>query len=182
MYDLGVLYVSQNKFPEAEEKLKEVVKKDDKNVAARTMLGVVLQSQGKIEDANRQYRRALEIDPRNALAANNLASNLADHGGDLDEAIKYAQIAQVAAPEDPVIWDTLGWLYYKKGLIDSASSLISEAARKLPEKPSVRYHYGMVLAKMGKKGEAAQELNVALSLDPDFPEASEARNVLGTLR
>jgi tetratricopeptide (TPR) repeat protein len=133
-------------------------------------------------DANRHYRRALEIDPKNALAAKNLASNLADHGGDLDEAVKYAQIAQVAVPEDPAIWDTLGWLYYKKGLIDSASPLISEAARKLEENAVVRYHHGMVLAKQGRSREAAQELNAALSLDPDFPEAGEARKILKNLK
>jgi tetratricopeptide (TPR) repeat protein len=181
LYDLGVLYASQKKLPEAEEKLKQVVEKDGKNVAARTMLGVVLQSQGRIEDANRHYRRALEIDPKNALAANNLASNLADHGGDLDEAIKYAQIAQIATPEDPVIWDTLGWLYYKKGLIDSASPLISESARKLPKNPLVRYHHGMVLLKQEKNVEATVELKAALALDSDFPGAEEAKNTLADL-
>jgi tetratricopeptide (TPR) repeat protein len=107
---------------------------------------------------------------------------MADHGGDLDEAIKYAQIAQVATPEDPAIWDTLGWLYYKKGLIDSASPLISEAARKLEKNAVVRYHHGMVLAKQGRSREAAQELNAALSLDPDFPEAGEARKILENLK
>jgi len=182
LYELGVLYASQKKFPEAEEKLKKVVEKDGKNVAARTMLGVVVQSQGKIEDANRHYRRALEIDPKNALAANNLASNLADQGGNLDEAIRFAQIAREAAPEDPAIWDTLGWLYYKKGLFESAFPLISDAARKLDKNAGVRYHHGMVLAKTGKNKEAAQELKAALSLDPDFPEAGDARKVLGTLK
>jgi tetratricopeptide (TPR) repeat protein len=182
LYDLGVLYASQKKFPEAEAKLKAAVEKDDRNVSARTMLGVVLQSQGKIEDANRHYRRILEIDPKNALAANNLASNLADHGGNLDEAIRLAQVAQVATPENPVIWDTLGWLYYRKGLIESAIPLLSEAARKLDKNAVVRYHHGMALAKTGKKREAVRELNAALSLDPNFPEAGEARKVLENLR
>jgi tetratricopeptide (TPR) repeat protein len=182
LVELGVLYASQKKFPEAEEKLAKAVGKDDRNAAAHAMLGVVVQSQGRIEDANRNYRRALEIDPKNALAANNLASNLADHGGNLDEAVKYAQIAQVAAPEDPSIRDTLGWLYYKKGLFESAFPLISDAARKLDKNAGVRYHHGMVLAKTGKKKEAVQELKAALSLDPDFPEAGEARKVIETLK
>jgi tetratricopeptide (TPR) repeat protein len=182
LYDLGVLYASQKKYPEAEEKLKAAVEKDDRNVSARTMLGVVLQSQGKVEDANRHYRRVLEIDPKNALAANNLASNLADRGGNLDEAIRLAQIAQVATPENPAIWDTLGWLYYKKGLFESAFPLLSDAARKLDKNAVVRYHHGMALAKTGKKREAVQELNAALSLDPNFPESGEARKVLESLR
>jgi tetratricopeptide (TPR) repeat protein len=181
-YELGIMYSSQKKFPEAEEKLKKVVEKDEKNGAALTMLGVVLQSRGKIEDANRNYRRALEIDPKNALAGNNLASNLADYGGNLDEAIRFAQNAKDAAPENPVIRDTLGWIYYKKGLYESAFPLVSDAARKLEKNAVVRYHHGMVLARTGKNREAARELTAALSLDPDFPGAAEARNVLKTLK
>jgi hypothetical protein len=40
----------------------------------------------------------------------------------------------------------------------------------------------MALAKTGKKREAVQELNAALSLDPNFPESGEARKVLESLR
>jgi hypothetical protein len=40
----------------------------------------------------------------------------------------------------------------------------------------------MVLAKQGRSREAAQELNAALSLDPDFPEAGEARKILKNLK
>ena len=53
------------------------------------LLGVVQNSRGKIDEANRRYRRALDLSPKNPLAANNLAANLAEHGGNLDEALKW---------------------------------------------------------------------------------------------
>ena len=124
----------------------------------------------------------LELSPKHPLAANNLASNLSDTGGNLDEALKFAQIAREAAPEDPNVGDTLGWIYYKKGLVDTAYPLISDAARKLKNNAVIRYHHGMVLAKKGKKKEAAAELNAALALDPKFPGADEAKKTLEGLK
>jgi tetratricopeptide (TPR) repeat protein len=143
---------------------------------------MVLNSEGKIDAANKEYRKVLTLSPKHPLAANNLASNLADGGGNLDEALKFAQIAREAAPEDPSVGDTLGWIYYKKGLVDTAYPLISEAAGKLKNNASIRYHHGMVLAKKGKNKEAAAELNAALSLDPKFPGADEAKKTLDGLK
>jgi tetratricopeptide (TPR) repeat protein len=180
-YELGVLYVAQKKLPEAEAKFVKAIEKNDKNIGAHTLLGVVRNSLGKIDEANRQYRRALELSPKNVLAANNLAANLSDHGGNQDEALKFAQIAREAAPEDPNIADTLGWIYYKKGLIDTAYPLISEASTKLEKNPVIRYHHGMVLSKKGKTKEAAAELNAALALDANFPGVEDAKKALSTL-
>ncbi len=139
-------------------------------------------SLGKVDEANKQYRRALELSPKNALAANNLASNLSDFGGNLDEALKFAQVAREAAPEDPNVGDTLGWIYYKKGLYDTSYPLISEAAKKLEKNAVIRYHLGMVLSKKGKTKEAAAELRAALALDANFPGSAEAKKELTTLK
>ena len=156
-----------------------MIEKNDKNVGAHVLLGMVINSQGKIDEANKEYRKVLTLSPKHPLAANNLASNLADGGGNLDEALKFAQIAREAAPEDPNVGDTLGWVYYKKGLIEIAYPLIADAAGKSKNNASIRYHHGMVLAKKGKNKEAAAELNAALSLDPKFPGADEAKKTLG---
>jgi len=181
-YQLGVLYISQKKLAEADAKLSKVIEKNEKNVGAHTLLGVVRNSLGKIDEANKQYRRALELSPKNALAANNLASNLTEHGGNLDEALKFAQVAREAVPEDPNVADTLGWIYYKKGLFDTSYPLISDASKKLEKNAVVRYHHGMVLSKKGKAKEAAAELRAALALEADFPGAAEAKKELGGLK
>ena len=181
-YRLGVLYASQKKFPEAEKRLRKVVERNEKNTGGHLLLGMVLNSMGRIDDANKEYRAVLSLSPKNPLAANNLAANLADGGGNLDEALKFAQTAREAAPEDPNVADTLGWVFYRKELYDSALPLIAEAAGKAKGNPSVRYHYGMVLAKKGKQKEAAAELKAALSMDPKFPGAAEAKKTLEKLK
>ncbi|TFG61297.1 MAG: tetratricopeptide repeat protein [Deltaproteobacteria bacterium] len=181
-FQLGLIYTTQKKFPEAEVRLRKVLEKDDKNVGAHALLGMVLNSQGEIDASNKEYRRVLDLSPKNALAANNLASNLADGGGNLDEALKFAQTAREASPEDPNVSDTLGWVYYKKGLLEPAYPLIAEAAGKAKENPVIRYHHGMVLAKKGKSKEAAEELKAALALDSEFPGAPEARKTLDMMK
>jgi tetratricopeptide (TPR) repeat protein len=181
-YQLGVIYAAQKKFPEAEKRLEKVIEKNDKNVGAHVLLGMVLNSRGKIDAANKEYRKVLSISPKHPLAANNLASNLADGGGNLDEALKFAQVAREAVPEDPSVGDTLGWIYYKKGLVDTAYPLIADAAAKLKNNASIRYHHGMVLAKKGKAKESAAELKAALALDPKFPGADEAKKTLAELK
>jgi tetratricopeptide (TPR) repeat protein len=181
-YQLGIIYATQKKFPEAEKRLMKVIEKNDKNVGARTLLGMVLNYEGKIDAANKEYRKVLTISPKHTLAANNLALNLADGGGNLDEALKFAQIAREAAPEEPSVGDTLGWIYYKKGLIDTAYPLVADAAGKMKNNATVRYHHGMVLAKKGKNKEAAAELKAALSLDPKFAGVDEARKTMAELK
>jgi len=181
-YQLGVLYAAQKKFPEAAKRLEKVIEQNDKNVGAHVLLGMVLNSEGKIDAANKEYRKVLTLSPKHPLAANNLAANLADGGGNLDEALKFAQIAREAVPEDPSVGDTLGWIYYKKGLIETAYPLISDAAGKLKSNPSIRYHHGMVLAKKGRSKESAAELKAALSLDPKFPGAEEAKKTVAELK
>ena len=177
-YQLGVIYARQKKYPEAEKRLAKVIEKNDKNVGAHALLGMVLSSEGKFDAANKEYRKVLTLSPKHPLAANNLASNLTDGGGNLDEALKFAQIAREAAPEEPGVGDTLGWIYYKKGLIDTAYPLIADAAGKMKNNATVRFHHGMVLAKKGKNKEAAAELKAALSLDPKFPGAEDAKKTL----
>jgi tetratricopeptide (TPR) repeat protein len=181
-YQLGVMYAAQKKFPESEKRLRVVIEKNDKNVGAHVLLGMVINFQGRTDEANKEYRKVLTLSPRHPVAANNLASNLTDGGGNLDEALKYAQIAREAMPEDPSVGDTLAWVQYKKGLVDIAFPLMADAVGKLKNNASVRYHYGMVLAKKGKNKEAAAELKAALSLDPKFPGAEEARKTLADLK
>ena len=181
-YQLSMIYAEQKKFPEASMRLAKVIEQNDKDVGAHVLLGMVLNSEGKIDAANKEYRKVLTLSPKHPLAANNLASNLADGGGNLDEALKFAKIAYEAAPEDPNMWDTLGWIHYKKGLIDIAYPLIADAAGKSKNNASICYHHGMVLAKKGRGKEAAAELKAALSLDPKFPGAEDAKKTLEGLK
>jgi len=88
--------------------------------------------------------------------------------------------------------DTLGWIYYKKGLnavaveqLQKAVALDEVGAKNANVNPSpvYRYHLGMALKAKGDNAGAKRELALALRLGDKTPfkDQEEARKVLATL-
>jgi tetratricopeptide (TPR) repeat protein len=130
------------------------------------------------DQAASHYEIAAE-DPKTAPAAcNNLAWLLAVRRGDPEAGLPYARRAAELAPADAAVLDTLGWVLYLSGRYEEALGPLTTARQGLPAMPSVRYHLGMALLKLNRKEQAKAELQEALTLSPDFPEANEARAAL----
>jgi Flp pilus assembly protein TadD len=70
--------------------------------------------------------------------------------------------------------DTLGWVLYMKGDNARALQVLQKAKSVLPGNPTLRYHLGLTLLKFGQKAEAKAELEEALAISKDFPEAADA--------
>jgi tetratricopeptide (TPR) repeat protein len=150
-------------------------------------------SRHNIDSAIDNYRKALTKDENAIFAANNLAWLYAEYGkGNLDEAVRLAQGIVQTHPEVPSFADTLGWVYYKKGLYGAAAEQLKKAvtideaeARRSNSTPSpiYRYHLGMALAGKGDKAGARREIEAALRLSEKtkFAETDEARKTLATL-
>jgi Flp pilus assembly protein TadD len=164
------------------DELKAALERDPGQSTPHMLLGMLLESKGDAERAEKHYRSALEADPKLAPAANNLAYLLADQNRELNEALDLAQRAKHSDPEDPVISDTLGFVYYKKGLFDYAIEELTAASEALPDNAVVRYHLGMAYYKKGDRDRAAQELEKALSLDGSFKGADLAKQTLAELQ
>ncbi len=132
------------------------------SLEATLRLAYAYESAGQIPQAVAAYRKALEINPNTPIAMNNLAYLLSEHGGDLDEAQKLAQLALQRAPQQQYIADTLGWIFYKKNELDAALQIFQNLVKKYPDEPAFRYHLGAVLIKKGQKTQARGELESAL--------------------
>ena len=78
--------------------------------------------------------------------------------------------------------DTLGWVYYKKGLYDSAIAEFKASLAKAPENPTIMYHLGLAYAKKGETDKARAELERALRLGDKFDGAGEAKKALAELK
>ena len=125
--------------------------------------------------------RSLEIDHEFAPAANNLAYVLVMQEKDLEDALRYAQQAEAKRPDDPHVMDTVGLVYYKKGLYNFAIGKFSASLEKIPDNATVHYHLGLAYYKEGNNKRAHQELEKAINLDDQFDEAEEARSILSKL-
>ena len=103
---------------------------------------------------------------------------IAERGGNLDAALAHGQTAVTAMPESAEAHDTLGWIYYKKGMSDQSIRSLETAVEKDPKNPVFHYHLGMARLKAGDRIQARKALEDALRLQPNFPDAANARAAL----
>ncbi|MGB2913349.1 MAG: tetratricopeptide repeat protein [Pyrinomonadaceae bacterium] len=157
------LLTSQNRTDEALAQYKKVI---EKKPAAQvyTMIGILEDGRGNTAEAEANYRKALDIAPDSAIAANNLAWLLADHSGNLDEALQLASGAVARNQNVAEYYDTLGWVYLKKGLTSPAVEQMKKAvaleesnAKKTgtTPKPDYRNRLAQAMAKAGGKPAAS---------------------------
>jgi tetratricopeptide (TPR) repeat protein len=179
---LGQLYVQQNKLDQARREYEGLVAKQPSNVQAHTMVAMLLHAKGKIAEAKSQYEKIVALDQRASVAANNLAYLYATDGGNLDQALNLAQSAKASAPDDPDVDDTLGWIYYKRGLPALAVEPLRRSVAKEPKNALFHFHLGMVYVKAGDASNARSMLERAVSLGLDSQDAAEAQRALATLR
>ncbi|MGI8495397.1 MAG: tetratricopeptide repeat protein, partial [Pyrinomonadaceae bacterium] len=186
------LLVGQNQIDRAIEQYRKIIEKRP-SAPIYTLLGILEDSRGNYEKSEKHYRKALDISPDSAIAANNLAWNIASGGrGNLDEALRLAQINISKNLNDASFHDTLGWVYFKKGLNAQAveqmkkavAADMSDAARSgKPENPGYRLRLGQTLAAAGDKSGAKREVQVALQNQKDLSEreVQDARTLLSSL-
>ena len=87
-------------------------------------------------------------------------------GGNIDEALGYAQIAKEKMPKNAAVMDTLGWIYYLKGSYLSAISELKDSVELAPDNPVINYHLGLAYYKNNRSKDAKEFLEKALELNP----------------
>ncbi len=147
------------------------------DLTAGLSLADALARAGRTNEARAEFQRVVKAHPENAPALNNAAFFLADSGGDLDEALRLAQHALEKSPGQPGFSDTVGYIYLKKGLNDSAVQTFSNLARKYPY-AIFRYHLGLALYVKGDKAAARKELQGALTGHPSPGDEARIRELL----
>jgi tetratricopeptide (TPR) repeat protein len=178
---LAQLYVGQNRLPEAGRQYEAMVERNPTSVSHNTMLGIIYDMQNRHAEAEDQYRRTLTLDRTAAVAANNLAYRYAEVNTNIDEALELARTAQQRLPGDYNVSDTLGWVYYRKGMTSQAIRELETAVKLNATDPLARYHLGMAYHQAGEIEKARRTLREALDLGADFPGADAARRTLGAL-
>jgi len=179
---LSQRYADSGKHDQALAKLHDALKVDPNNIAVLVRSAGLYETKGDIAKAKEAYEKAVALNPRSALAANNLAYLYMQYGGDKERALQLAQTAKEAAPDEPNISDTLGWILYKRGVYQRALSLFKDSATKVPENPEVQYHLGMAYLKTGDKEAARKALTLAATSQTRFAEQAEAKRALTNLK
>jgi tetratricopeptide (TPR) repeat protein len=185
----AALLAEQGRLDEAAAQYQTIVAKRPSS-QMYTLLGMLEDGRGRKAEAESAYRKALDLERENPIAANNLAWLLAETNGNLDEALNLATLAVSKSPNTAGFYDTLGWIYLKKGLSRPAAEqfrkavAMDEQSRKnLGANPSYRIRLGMALAKNGDKAAARREIELSLRSVGELnnAEAAEAKRILASL-
>ncbi|HLO16387.1 MAG TPA: tetratricopeptide repeat protein, partial [Anaerolineales bacterium] len=182
-YTIGSAYAAQGKFDVAIDQYQKVATRQPKNLAPLMMTAILFELKKDSQKANEYYKKILDLDKNYTPAANNLAWNYAQSGGNLDVALSLSQRAREANPNDPGIADTLGWIYYKKGIYQSALGLLKESNEKYQgENPTVLYHLSLAYEKNNEKALAQEMVKKALIVSQQFAEADDAKKLAEKLQ
>jgi tetratricopeptide (TPR) repeat protein len=181
-YDLlARLYAKANDLPAATVEFEKLAQKQPKSVATVTTVGLLYHLQNKLDQAEAAYQRALALDPRAPIASNNLAELYLNRNEKLEIALQLAQTAKAGLPNAHQVDDTLGWVYYKKGMGPQAVTSMKAAVAAQPDNAVYLYHLGAAYALNKDKANARQALEKALKLQPNFPGSDDARKILTSL-
>ena len=84
----------------------------------------------------------------------------------------------------PSTADTLGYVYYRKGLHEAAVRQFRYALGLSSGQilPLYSYHLGLALRSLGQNEEAVEAFEAALRIDGDFSEAAKVRQQIEDLR
>jgi tetratricopeptide (TPR) repeat protein len=189
--NLGNMLVEWRKYKDAIPELERAISLTPEDETLHVSLGRSYLNLGENQKAISAFEEAIKID-RNPGVLNDVAYFLADKGVQLEKALQYAESAVATIATDlrnletanltmgdlqgvgalAAYWDTLGWVYFQKGDLDTAEKYV-KAAWLVYQASDVCYHLGMIAEKRGKKDEALRLYAQGAAALRSSPEAQE---------
>ena len=153
--------------------IERAVIKDPSNITLRYEMGMMAERLGKLDLFERSMREVIRRDPQYAQAYNALGFTWADRNIRLKESRVLLEKALSLAPNDPFILDSMGWLCYREGKLETALEYLNRAAA-LRTDPEIVAHQVEVLQALGRSDDA---LRLWRSGSQRFPENAELKAV-----
>ena len=161
---LASLYEVREEYLIALDVLREGLEYNKENTDLLYRFGVVLDKLERNAECLEHMEMVIKIDPHHADALNYIGYTYADKGVYLDKALELIQKALKYKPKSGYIIDSLGWVYFKKGLYDEALVELKKAVELAPEDPAINEHLGDVYLKKREYDNALKVFKKTLSL------------------
>ena len=149
---IGVLERAQRQYPD--------------NVDLRYALAAMVDEQGRFAEALHELQAVAKLRPDDPAALNAYGYTLADHGRQLGLARKLIAQAYAAAPKNPAILDSLGWVLFRQGQAGQALPYLN-AAYEDDRGGDTAAHLGEVLWRLGRREDAERIWSEAARADAD---------------
>lgn len=186
--NLGSALFQLKRYSEAAAAYESATKLGPDTAELETRLGSAYILAGKQDAATASFNKALQLDTT-PNSENDIAYEMAEAGTNLPLALDYAQKAVHTVEEHSqqvdiailktddlkptqqlgAYWDTLGWVYYKMGDLQSAENYL-RAAWSLSLDAIAADHLGQIYEKQQKSDAARHMYHLALTANPRFEE------------
>jgi len=112
-----------------------------------------------------QLERAVELNSQDPEALNYLGYVYAEEGTKLDEAEALISKALEMDPDNGAYIDSLGWVYYKKGMFEEAREQLEKAQKLVGDDAVVYDHLGDAHFKVGSFDSAKEAWQKSLEIE-----------------
>jgi Flp pilus assembly protein TadD len=163
---LGLAYLQSEQFEKALQAFQEGIRHNPKNADLHFNLGTAFDKLNRFDDVERSMETALSLDPHHADALNYLGYSYAERGIKIDQALSLTKQAVAIKPENGYYVDSLGWAFYKSGLLSEALTEIKRAVLLVGDDPVIYEHLGEIYMKQHKTTDARDAWLHSLELDP----------------
>lgn len=139
-YLLAVIYCLSGRKKLADYELNKLLDLGYKTSSVYSSLAYIAWEQGDVELCINYYQMALDEDKENPTALNGLGYVLACEGSELTRALSCCKKALEIMGETPAVLDSLGWVYYKMGLLSESKKYLKRAVKKDSANPLILEH------------------------------------------
>ncbi|MDZ4754293.1 MAG: tetratricopeptide repeat protein [Phycisphaerae bacterium] len=145
------------------------------------IIGSVKYTQGDCKGALESFAAAIKALPGESAILNNFAYLCGECADDPKRGLEPALTATRLAPQRAEYWDTLGYVQFKSGDLDTARTSI-ETSLRLAESASANVHMAEILIATERKDEAMTHIKRAGDLKPDATLQKRINTILEQLR
>ena len=179
---LSSVYSSEKNLEQAIYILNNGVNANPNDLNLIIALAGIYEKTGNFEKSIQLYESVLIDNSDDLLVINNLASLLSEHRTDSKSRSRAIQLAdKMKGAKQPLILDTVGWVYYKTGHYSRAITILKLVVEGAPDQAIYNYHLGMAYYKNRDKNSARTYLSKAVKSESDFAGRNEAEELLKSL-
>ncbi len=143
-YVLAIIYALSGRKRLAQFELNKLLEIDYRPASVYSSLAFISWQQDEVDECIDYYRKALASDSENLTAMNGLGYVLACENRDLTEALSLCKRAVNDAPNSAACLDSLGWVYFKLGLLKESDKYVRQASRIDKDNLEIKDHLRLI--------------------------------------
>jgi tetratricopeptide (TPR) repeat protein len=163
---LGLTYLQMDRYADALDAFQAGIQQNPGNPDLHFNLGTAYDKLNRFDDVVQAMESTLRLDPKHSDALNYLGYSYADRGIHIEEAVSLIKRAVSIKPNNGYYVDSLGWAFFKMGLLDEALTELKRAAVLVTDDPVIYEHLGEIYLGQNRQQDAREAWLRSLELDP----------------